>query len=387
MNVLLVGLDSSILATGDIDSDTRQRHIQYAEKLASLRPGSHVYMIVQSVQTDGLSVKKVSDHLTVIPSDSITRELFLLDILKIGRCLFRETGIDLVTTQTPFDDGLAGYLLARRYGCAFLAQLRPSNLDDPNWLEEEFLNRARRPIGKFVCRQADGVRVVNKAGQQWCSESLGLPSADIYLDHIVMSMLDTDRYPAPGRPTDLDTVLFVGRLATEKDLPTLLRAFARVHNARHDCELVVVGDGPERDTVEAMVDSLGLGDAVSIEGSVPYEDLPAYYDRAGTVVLSSRRETFGRVILEAFAYGTPVVATAVRGPSELIEDGETGVLVPTADPDRLATAILEMVADAETNNEFGEAARTYVTENFDPDALAWGLVETWVEVAEARAGR
>ncbi len=382
MNVLLIGLDNSIIATDDVDSDTQQRHVQYAEKLASLRPDSHIYMIVQSLSNEELVTKAVSEHLTVIPSNSITRELFFVDILRIGRRLFRTEGIDLVTTQTPFDDGLAGYLLARYYGCAFLAQLRPSNLDDREWLEEERLNYIRRPVGKFVCKRSDGVRVTNNLGEQWCRDSLRIPEEDIYLDHIAMSMLDTDRYESPGIETDRNSLLFVGRLAPEKNLPNLLRAFKRIVNVRPECELVIVGDGPERETVEDLIHSLGLSESVIMEGAVPYEDLPAYYDRAGALVLCSNRETFGRVVLEAFAHGTPVVATATRGPSELIEDGETGTLVPTQDPDQLTEGILDVISIPEVNEQMGDAAKTYVKKNFDPDTLVTNLVQTWVEVTE-----
>jgi glycosyltransferase involved in cell wall biosynthesis len=179
-----------------------------------------------------------------------------------------------------------------------------------------------RHVGKFVCKRADGIRVESKRGEKWCEGALGIPSKRVFLDHIAMSMLEPNQYPAPGLETKANRILYVGRLASEKDISTLLEAFEELHENRPNAELVIVGDGPKRDDLEALAVELGIASTVTFEGAVPYENLPAYYDEAAVVVLPSLRETFGRVILEAFAFGTPVVATDARGPSELVEPGE-----------------------------------------------------------------
>lgn len=387
MDVLLVGLDNSLLGAEGASSDTRQRHVDYARTLDEKRPGSHVYMIVQSLASEGLSRERVSDNLTVIPSNSARRELFSLDVLRIGRRLIREHDVNLVTTQSPLEDGLAAYLLCRRYGCAFLPQLRPSNLDDPAWIRERPINRLLRHVGKFVCKRGDGIRVVSNQSEQWCREGLGIPPDRIFLDHISMSMLDPEKYPAPGVETAENRVLYVGRLAPEKDLPTLLKAFERLHADRPETELVVVGGGPEREELETLAADLGVASAVTFEGAVLYEELPAYYDEAGVVVLSSLRETFGRVVLEAFAFGTPVVSTDARGPTELVTPDETGRLVPKRSPSALADALDDVLCDPDERERMGERAQSFVRKNFDPDDLVESLVETWIQVVDRRTTR
>lgn len=384
MNVLLVGLDDSVLSAS-VDSDTRERHVQYAATLAERRPGSHLHMIVQTSSAGAVEPRQLSEHLTVYPSNSRHRYLFFVDILRIGRRLAREQGIDLVTTQTPFDDGLAGYLLARRYGVPYLTQLRPSNLDDPHWLAERRLNHLLRRIGRWLVPRSDGVRVVSEASWEWCRSELGVDSDRLYLDHIAMSMLDHDHEPGSGTH-DPQSVLYVGRLSEEKGLPYLLDAFDRVLESHPEARLTIVGDGPKSESLESMTAGLGIDEAVVFEGAVDYEAVPEYYREAGFLVLPSLHENFGRVILEAFSYGTAAVVTDAEGPSELVTDGETGYVVPKGETDRLARRMEALLADPDRQRALGENACEFVQREFDPDELVENIVGTWIEVGVSEQG-
>jgi len=135
-------------------------------------------------------------------------------------------------------------------------------------------------------------------------------------------------------------VLAVGRLAPAKDFATLLRAFARV---RSDAHLVIVGEGPERPALEALVDALGLRERVTLAGHV---ERPWHlYREAACFAASSRAEAFGNVLVEALAHGLPVASTACDGPVEILEGGRYGTLVPVGDAPALAAAINGMLAD------------------------------------------
>jgi glycosyltransferase involved in cell wall biosynthesis len=143
----------------------------------------------------------------------------------------------------------------------------------------------------------------------------------------------------PGEPS---VILGVGRLTPAKDFPTLLRAFARVRQVRA-VRLVILGEGELRGTLEALVRDLGLEDSVSLPGFVqnPY----AYMARAKLFVLSSAWEGFGSALVEAMACGLPVVSTDCGGPSEILEGGMYGRLVPVGDPQALAEAILTALVE------------------------------------------
>ena len=135
-------------------------------------------------------------------------------------------------------------------------------------------------------------------------------------------------------------LLFVGRMHPDKDLPTLLRAFAMVKHAGATLELV--GDGPQRPMLEALAGELGLGDRVVFSGYLP--DPTEAYHRARLLVLTSRLESFGNVVAEALAHGLPVVSTASAGPREILDQGRFGTLVPIGDVAALANALEESLA-------------------------------------------
>lgn len=136
---------------------------------------------------------------------------------------------------------------------------------------------------------------------------------------------------------EIPVVVSVGRLTLAKDYPSLLKAFYGLR-ARRPARLVIVGEGEERGALEALIRELRLGDSVSLLG---FQDNPYKYMRAaGVFVLSSQWEGFGNVIAEALACGSQVVSTDCKsGPSEILEDGKWGTLVPVGDPTRLTHAM------------------------------------------------
>lgn len=141
-----------------------------------------------------------------------------------------------------------------------------------------------------------------------------------------------------GEPEDPPHALFVGRLSEEKGILDFVAATEGIPR-------VIVGDGPLRDLVP---DALGF---------VSPRELGPYYERAAVVVCPSHREGYGVVAREAMAHGRPVVATAVGGLLDAVEDGITGLLVPPRNPTALREAIETLLAEAESRQRLGAAAR------------------------------
>ena len=136
---------------------------------------------------------------------------------------------------------------------------------------------------------------------------------------------------------------------------------------------VIVGDGPLRGRVP---------DAV---GFVSRAELAAHYERAAVVVCPSHREGYGVVAREAMAYGRPVVATAVGGLLDAIEDGVTGLLVPPRDPAALRAAIETLLADAELRRRLGANARTAARERFSWQASTERTIAAYRDALQARS--
>jgi len=165
------------------------------------------------------------------------------------------------------------------------------------------------------------------------------------IDLAAWSTPDTDRLQGVDLPNEY--FLFVGRVASNKGLPTLLGAVARL-DARVRRPLVLMGrDWGERAHLETRARELGIADSVRFLGHVePASAYRAVIRHARALVLPSEWEAFGLVLLEAMAAGTPVVATAVGGVPEVLDGGRAGRLVPYGDPVALAEALRAVIEDA-----------------------------------------
>ncbi len=173
---------------------------------------------------------------------------------------------------------------------------------------------------------------------------------------------EEDAGPA-GLPVT-QTVVFAGRHIPEKNVGALVPALARARERAPELRAELYGDGPERPALLRAIDEQGLGEAIDAPGFVDAERVRAAIASALCLVLPSRREGFGRVVLEAAASGTPsvVVAGSDNAAVELVEDGANGFVAPSASPDDLAAAIVR-VRDA--GEELRRSTRTWFAANAD----------------------
>lgn len=208
------------------------------------------------------------------------------------------------------------------------------------------LGAVARLVGRVYAR-ADAIVAVSDGVADDLSAVTGLAReriATIANPVITPALLASARAPldhpwfAPGAPP---VVLGVGRLVPAKDFATLLRAFAKVLAAR-DARLVILGEGNQRESLEALAEALGIGSDVAFPGYV--ENPYAYMAHAAAFVLSSRWEGLVGVLIEAMACGCPVVSTdCPSGPAEILKGGTLGPLVPVGDHGALGEAILAVL--------------------------------------------
>jgi glycosyltransferase involved in cell wall biosynthesis len=198
------------------------------------------------------------------------------------------------------------------------------------WGTDIALARRAAPVARRILRRA---RLVIAASHALAAAARALGARDV---RVVPSGVDL---PAAMRePEEPPHVLYVGRLSPEKGVEELLEAGVGL-------PLRFVGDGPLRHRVPEPV------------GFVPPSEVGAWYERAAVVAAPSRREGYGVAVREAMAWGRPVVASAVGGLVDAVEDGVTGLLVPPRDVAALRAALERLLGDAELRARMGAAAR------------------------------
>jgi glycosyltransferase involved in cell wall biosynthesis len=171
-----------------------------------------------------------------------------------------------------------------------------------------------------------------------------------------------------GIALDAPLLVCVARLEKEKDVSGLLTAFRAVRERVPEARALVVGEGSQRQRLEAATQTLGIADAVQFTGF--REDARTAIAAGDVFVLPSPAEPFGLVLLEAMALGKAVVAIDAGGPCEIVARGETGLLVPPFDPAALAEALGRLLSFPEERQRMGDAGRRRYEDCFTTQQMA-----------------
>jgi glycosyltransferase involved in cell wall biosynthesis len=206
----------------------------------------------------------------------------------------------------------------------------------------DYLGRVGGDIGWFVQRLC--ARVPQRA---FCFSRLyAARLRDEGLDGEITMLAGAYDGPSEGGPVRAaePLVVFAGRHIPEKQVPAIVPAIARARTMLPALRATIVGDGPERAEVMRLVEALGLTGAIDVPGFVDTETVEDLMARALCMVLPSRREGYGLVVIEAASGGTPsvVVAGADNAAVELVAEGENGFVAPSASPEDLAAAVLKV---------------------------------------------
>ena len=183
-----------------------------------------------------------------------------------------------------------------------------------------------------------------------------------------------------GRPQGPPRILFVGRLEPRNALNDLIRAAAQVAGSGQDFVIQVAGDGPTRGVNERLAKRLGIADRIEWLGLI-HDDLPMRYREAAMLAAPCTLASFGVILVEALASGTPIVCADNVGFRQVIRDGAPGRFVPMRDPDALAAAIRDVLDDEALRNDWSVRGRRVVTERYDWPGVARQVEALYREVA------
>jgi glycosyltransferase involved in cell wall biosynthesis len=194
----------------------------------------------------------------------------------------------------------------------------------------------------------------------------------------------TDLKRRLGLP-DGPMILTVAGLVRRKGVHHLLEAAARLRET-HEFSVVVCGDGGERERLQRLSETLGLGPRTHFRGRVDRQQIASYFSACDVFVLASTIEAAGNVLLEAMAAARPVVCTASGGPAEYVRDGETGYVVPVGDVAALAARIGTLVGDPALADRLGERGHRVAQGRHGFERMISDIVAIYRDVLAERAG-
>jgi len=293
------------------------------------------------------------------------------------RDVIEDRAIDLVHSHGK-GAGLYGRLAARRAGIAAVHTFHGIHVPaSPPGAGAAYL-----ALERWLARHSDALIHVS-ASQARAAARLRLGSEES--TRLVVNGIDAARVAAlaaeralPRRALGLDperlVVGTVARFDPVKGLDVLVEAVARLAT-RSRVALLLVGDGPEGAALRTLVERRGLRGTVLFPGAVP--DAARCLGAIDVYVSASRAEGLPLAVLEAMACRRPVVATRVPGHVDVIESGQSGVLVPPDDPDALARAVDELLREPARREALGEGARARVERDFSADRMAAQTAEVY----------
>lgn len=281
------------------------------------------------------------------------------------RRYLRKHSVEILHTHLPSADAI-GALAVSGTKVRHLAHLHGI----PPWLSSTKLrDRYKRAFmrGCFMLGRTAFVAVSANAADYYRRHLLGVGNPV----HKVVNGIDLSKYRSDSIDRKIENVSVVGaagRLVEEKNFQLLISAIAKLKKSGIDLKLRLAGDGGLRDKLHTQAREVGMNDRFEMCGVI--DDMAAFYKAIDLFVLPSKSEGLPRVLIEASACGTPVIATDVGGARELVHDGATGILVPTDDVEAMVGAIEKMVCDHQFRERVRQEALRKVDLEFSVDRVA-----------------
>ena len=276
-------------------------------------------------------------------------------------CLFKK--IDTIVAQSPLTEGCLGVFLKKIFRKELIVEVHG------DWIEAVFLSKKRKfekiqrkivPIlANFSLKRADKIRTISEYLTQ---QSKKIVSDKSYF--IFPTFTDLDMFLAEQDLEFKNYILFVGVLEEVKGLDWLIESFGKIKAEYPDFKLIIVGQGSEQKNLESKIKSLELGERVEFKGKLSLKETKDIMKSCYCLVLPSRSEGLGRVIMEAQALSKPTIGSNVGGIPGLIKNGQNGFLFQPNRPEELAEALRKLLKDKSLAIEMGKKGREFIRVNF-----------------------
>jgi glycosyltransferase involved in cell wall biosynthesis len=372
----MLSLDESLL---DPASQTTARIKKYAALVDRLE------VVVYSSSKKSL---KLSDYLTVYSTNTRFKIFYPRQAYRLAKKIIKNKNIDLVTTQDPFETALVGWRLKKKFNIGLNVQVHGDFFGSDYWQTLNLKNKIRFHLAKRLLPKADSIRVVSRR------IGLTLKAFGIPVEKITIAPIYVDWHNYQERDSEVDlhfkftnkfVILSVCRLAAEKNLDLLIKAFNKLSGKYKDLILAIVGAGPQEKKLKLLTDNFGLRDKVFFMGW--QEDLVGYYKSADLMVITSASEGYNRTVIEAMACGAPIVMSDVGLAGEILHHGQNGLVYEVGDEEGLIDSIETMLKDVNLRNKFIEAGFMTVQKLPSEEELLKRLYHSWQKALIKKDGQ
>ena len=358
--VLVIGTDRSIFKRG---SAARERMIEYGKLFQQL----HIIIFTKIFKK--FEIEKIAENVWIYPTKSWSRLFYPSNAVKIAKKEFGKSFpemINIISTQDPFETGIAGWLLARKFQIPLQIQIHTDFLSPYFW-KESFLNKIRVIIGKFLIKRADCLRVVSNR----IKDSLLLqPTIYNLQPSITVLPIFVDIEKIKNTPASFDIrkkypqfsfiIITASRLEKEKNISLAIDAMNELARRYPKIGMVIIGDGREKGKLKNLVAKYNLQKNVIFEGW--QNDLISYYKTANVFLSASFYEGYGLAIVEALACGCPVVSSNAGIAGEIISEGENGFVCPVNDKNCFIRRIQEIMKVPSLKEKLGINSKILISE-------------------------
>ena len=293
--------------------------------------------------------------------------------------LCRRRRYDVVHVHWPLPHALFGWAARRACGARMVTSWYGVEL---RWVKSSLPWLKRFLV--WALRTSDQVVAISSATAR---EITNVVPVSVRVIPYTVGFPETAAGPSLPRAGDSFLILFVGSLVERKGVRYLIDALPLLPAQLH-AKLVIIGDGAERSRLEAQVRARGLQHLVEVRGRVAEQELRRAYAAASVLVLpaivDARGDTegLGVVLLEAMSYGVPVIGSDLGGITDIVVDGQTGLLVPPQDSAALAAALERLATDRDLARRLGEAGAGHVRRHFSWPAIIAQWEECYLAVLD-----
>lgn len=359
IKVLDINLDRKVFEAG---SAVEARMIEYGKLFEEL----HILTFTKSSQ--GFKEKQIAPNVWVYPTSSFSRWFYVFDGARLGKkIVFNKQfvrGRSVITAQDPFESGLVGLKIKRKWRIPLHIQL---HTDPFSPFFTGFLNFLRKHSARTVLAEADAIRTVSESLAKEVQSKFSINQEKIkvlpiYIDRLRLenSKVTFDLHARFGWHFIL---LAVSRLSAEKNLPMALEVLKKLVMFFPNVGLVIVGDGPEKNKLELITKSLELNNNVAFVGW--QEDLGSYYKTSNLFIQTSNFEGYGLSLVEAGVSGLPIVTTNV-GIANDLENGKDAYICPPGDVEYMFKAVYDLVE----NNSMRESLKLNIKRTLESRLLS-----------------